>query len=149
MTKPAQPLLSRRKAVAALAIGGVATGAFAASKFGFTAGKFSAPKVLSWWERPSVDLATAGRNDWLGQVGSTFSLQGESGNVTMKLAKVTAFPSAGARPRGLRDQAFSLAFQPVSGALPDGDRIYSVNHLGKDLKVYFSASDKVLLAVFN
>ena len=149
MTKPAQPLLSRRKAVAALAIGGVATGAFAASKFGFTAGKFAAPKTLSWWQRPSVDLATAGRNDWLGQVGTDFALKGDTGDVTMRLAKVTALPSPGSRPRGLRDQAFALAFEPVSGKMPQGDRIYSVNHLGRDLSVYFSASDKVLLAVFN
>ncbi len=149
MTKPAQPLLSRRNAVAALTVGGIATGAVAASKFGFTSGKFAAGKTLSWWERPAVDLATAGRNDWLGQVGSIFSLQSESGNVTMKLAKVTALPSAGVRPRGLRDQAFSIAFEAVGGTLPEGDRIYSMNHLGRDLKVYFAAADKVLLAVFN
>lgn len=149
MTKPTQPLLSRRNAVAALAVGGIATGAVAASKFGFTAGKFAAPKALSWWQRPSVDLATAGRNEWLGQVGSAFSLQSENGNVLMKLAKVTAMPSAGARPRGLRDQAFSLAFEPVTGAMPEGDRIYSMTHMDRDLKVYFAASDKVLLAVFN
>jgi len=149
MTKPTQPLLSRRNAVAALAVGGIATGAVAASKFGFTAGKFAAPKTLSWWDRPAVDLATAGRNDWLSEVGSTFSLQSETGNVTMKLAKVTAFPSAGARPRGLRDQAFSLAFEPVNGAMPQGDRIYAMSHAGADLKVFFAKSDKVLLAVFN
>lgn len=149
MSKPTLPLLSRRNAVAALAVGGVATGAVAASKLGFTVAKFAAPKTVSWWDRPAVDLATAGRNDWLSQVGSTFSLQSETGNVTMKLAKVTALPAPGARPRGLRDQAFALAFEPVGGAMPEGDRIYSMSHSGADLKVYFAESDKVLLAVFN
>ena len=129
--------------------GRVATGAVAASKLGFTVAKFAAPKTVSWWDRPAVDLATAGRNDWLSQVGSTFSLQSETGNVTMKLAKVTALPAPGARPRGLRDQAFALAFEPVGGAMPEGDRIYSISHSGADLKVYFAESDKVLLAVFD
>jgi hypothetical protein len=149
MTKPAQPLLSRRNAVAALAVGGVATGAIAASKLSFTTPKFIVAKTMSWWQRPMVDLATAGSNDWLGQVGSIFTLASERGNVTVKLAKVTAFPAVGARPRGLRDRAFALAFEPIAGALPEGDRIYTLSHSSGDLKIYFADTDKNLLAVFN
>lgn len=149
MTKPAQPLMSRRNAVAALAVGGVASGAIAATQLGFTGGAFAAASPLSFWDRPTVDLATAGSSDWLAKVGSTFTLTSERGNLNVKLAKVTAFPAVGSRPRGLRDRAFALAFESIGGALPDGDRIYTLTHAGGTLKTYFSDVDKLLIAVFN
>ena len=149
MTKPAQPLISRRNAVAALTVGAVASGAYAAAKFNFTASKFAGAKSLSWWQRPSVDLATAGTTDWLAQVGKTFTLASEVGNLNVKLASVSLFPQAGARPRGLRDRAFALTFDAMGAALPEGDRIYTMNHPGGELKMFFGAADKALLAVFN
>ncbi len=147
MTKAAKSLVSRRNVVA-MSVGAAATGAIAAS-LSFTPAKFAAPAKMSWWDRPTVDLATAGSSDWLAQVGSVFTLQSERGNLTVKLAKVTMFPAAGVRPRGLRDRAFSLSFDLVAGALPQGDRMYSLTHSGGDLKIYFGAAEKGLLAVFN
>jgi hypothetical protein len=148
MTKPAQPLLSRRKAVAALTVGGLATGAIAASQLSFTSTKF-ATKALSFWDRPTVDLATAGSSDWTAKVGSTFTLASERGNLDVKLAKVTTFPSVGTKPAGVRNPAFALAFDSLGGALPEGDRIYTLTHSGGALQVYFSDTDKVILAVFS
>ena len=147
MTKPAKSLVTRRNVVA-MSVGAAATGAVAAS-FGFTSAKFAAPASLSWWDRPTVNLATAGSSDWSAQVGSVFALTGEHGVLTAKLAAVTMFPAVGVRPRGLRDRAFKLEFNLVSGALPAGDRIYSVSHPAGPLQMYFSATDKKLLAVFN
>jgi hypothetical protein len=147
MTKPAKSLLTRRNVVA-MSVGTMATGAIAAS-FSFTSAKFAAPTTLSWWDRPVVDLATAGSSDWLAKVGSVFTLEGERGNLTVKLAKVTLFPVVGVRPLGLRDRAFALNFDLVSGTLPAGDRTYAMSHPGGALKMFFAATDKKLLAVFN
>jgi hypothetical protein len=147
MTKPAKSLVTRRNVVA-MSVGAAATGAVAAS-LSFTAGPFASPATVSWWDRPSVDLATAGSSDWQAQVGSVFTLASERGNLTVKLAKVTVFPTVGVRPRGLRDRAFSLSFDLVSGTLPAGDRTYSMSHPAGALKMYFSATDKKLLSVFN
>jgi hypothetical protein len=147
MTNAAKSLVTRRNVVA-MSVGAAATGAIAAS-FSFTPAKFTAPATLSWWDRPTVDLATAGSSDWLAKVGSVFTLESELGNLTVKLAKVTLFPAAGVRPRGLRDRAFSLNFDLVAGALPEGDRIYSMSHPGGALKMFFAETDKKLLAVFN
>jgi hypothetical protein len=147
MTKPAKSLLTRRNVVA-MSVGAAATGAMAAS-LSFTSGKFAAPKAVSWWDRPTVNLATAGANDWLAQVGSSFTLESEHGDLGVKLASVTTFPMVGTRPAGLRDRAFALNFSLSKGVLPTGDRIYTMNHSTGVLKMYFSDTDKVLLAVFN
>lgn len=147
MTKAAKSLLTRRNVVA-MSVGAAATGAIAAS-FSFTPAKFASSTTMSWWDRPTVDLATAGSGDWLAKVGSLFTLESERGNLTVKLANVTMFPSAGVRPRGLRDRAFALNFDLVGGALPEGDRTYSMTYPGGALKIFFAETDKKLLAVFN
>ena len=151
MRKPATSSISRRKALA-VGVGAVAAGAVAAPIFGL-ATKPAAAKtdLLSWWPQQGANLAVAGGNEWAAHVGKSFILQTERGKVGARLIEVQALPSRGDRPREVsRESAFALIFSPSAGAAPAGDRIYKLTHeSGREMAVYFSATARNMLAVFN
>lgn len=99
-----------------------------------------------------VPLADAGYDQWLEQVGSTFSV---GGGQSMKLVAVTALPSSGARPFGSRDRAFLTKFDVQNGGTLAGELIYSASHpTYGPLRIFLSASTDPRLphrmtAVFN
>ena len=151
MRKPAVKSISRRKALA-VGAGAVAAGAVAAPIFGL-ATKQSGGKtdLLSWWPQQGPNLAVAGGNEWSAHVGKSFGLQTENGKGTARLLEVQPLPSRGDRPPEVsRESAFALVFSAPAGAAPAGDRIYKLTHeSGREMAVYFSATAKNMLAVFN
>ncbi|HEV7658961.1 MAG TPA: hypothetical protein VGO55_03860 [Allosphingosinicella sp.] len=103
--------------------------------------------------RGLVSLADAGYEEWGRQVGSVFTL-GDGTRLT--LAGVRAFPSSGARPRGLgRDRAFAALFDPARGRSPAPDLIHNATHAEYGpLPLFLSAASDSrapgrMLAVFN
>jgi hypothetical protein len=110
--------------------------------------------LVSPQPRPrQVSLATGGYEDWLAQVGTSFSI---GGGGALRLQGVRAFASAGPRPAGLgRDRAFVAFFDPVGGSTLAGDLIYTASHAaGGPLQIFLSSSPDAttparMLAVFN
>jgi len=133
MTSATGSPFSRRKILAGLGFGVAAAGAMASPALQLSWTRKPGP-AGNWWDRQSTTLAHAGMDEWKGQVGSEFRL----GGTTAKLRQVTALPSGGRRPPGVRDQAFALVFE-ASGSLPPGDAMHDVVHpeAGK-MKIYFS-----------
>ena len=151
MRKPAQKSSSRRKALA-VGAGAVAAGAVAAPIFGLATRPAGAKTdLLSWWPQQGANLAVAGGNEWSAHVGKSFGLQTENGRATSRLIEVQPLPSKGERPPEVsRESAFALVFSVPSGAAPAGDRIYKLTHeSGREMALYFSATAKNMLAVFN
>jgi hypothetical protein len=71
-----------------------------------------------------LSLADGTYEEWLNQVGATFSL---GGRTSLKLVGVRALPSSGA-PSGVRAQAFAAFFDPPAGQSVAPDLIYSAVH---------------------
>jgi hypothetical protein len=100
-----------------------------------------------------LSLASAGYDDWLAQVGSTFAI---GPGVRIALTGVRSLASGGARPASLgRGTAFLAVFDPIGGATLAGDLIYIAIHptLGA-VTIFLSASPDPatparMLAVFN
>jgi len=143
--------LSRRRTLAALGGAAVAAGAvFAATKttlLGQGSGDSSGSASAS---RTTVNLATAGYDTWLAQVGTKFT----GGLYTLKLAGVAPLLSTGARPPGLRDRAFALNFDVAAGRTMAGDLIYTISHPQYGpFQVFLSAAGPQMparmIAVFN
>lgn len=151
MRKPAQKPISRRKALA-VGAGAVAAGAVAAPIFGL-ANKSggSDTGMLSWWSSPDSNLALAGSSEWSALVNKEFSMLTEHGKSTSRLLEVQTLPSSGDRPPEVsRESAFALFFSTPKGAVPVGDRIYNVtNPSGREMLIYFSATTRKMMAVFN
>lgn len=152
MSRENSSLFSRRNILAGLGLGAASVGALAAPalKLDWT----RKPGTKSWWDRPSVSLATAGMDEWTRHVGTEFSFAGQGGAVAARLAAVEPLNSKGKRPRGLRDRAFALVFESTGAALPAGDRIFDVSHSTGSSKMFLSAcGDKCtgrrLQAIFN
>lgn len=79
--------------------------------------------------RGMLSLATAGYDEWLTLVGSTFSL---GGRTSIQLAGVRPLPTLGTRPQGVRAQAFVALFDPVTAMARQvtiaPDLIYTATH---------------------
>jgi hypothetical protein len=151
MRKPANPSVSRRKALA-VGAGAVAAGAVAAPIFGLAMKSGSTDtSLLSWWPQQGANLAVAGTNEWTAYVNKDFSVQTEHGKGTARLLQVQDLPSSGDRPPEVsRESAFALYFSTPKGAVPVGDRIYGVtNPAGQQMQVYFSATTRKMMAIFN
>ncbi len=71
-----------------------------------------------------LSLADGTYDEWLNQVGATFSL---GGRTSLKLVGVRALTSSGA-PSGVRAQAFAAFFDPPAGQSVAPDLIYSAVH---------------------
>jgi uncharacterized protein DUF6916 len=143
--------LSRRRMVVALGTGVVAVGALLAAPIrnliAATGRELVAAVPLP---RRTLNLATAGYDDWQAQVGSTFT----GGGYQLRLAGVAPLLSTGRRPAGLRDRAFALNFDLAAGRTMAGDLIYTINHpqygpLQIFLSVTGPQTPSRMLAVFN
>jgi hypothetical protein len=97
-------------------------------------------------------LATAGYDDWMGVVGSSFSLGGGS---YIQLAGVRPLPTSGARPQGVRAQGFAAFFDPASGQSLAPDLIYTATHSQYGpMQIYLAGTSDPrtpgrMVAVFN
>ena len=70
-------------------------------------------------------LATGTYDQWLNEVGASFALSGSS---RVKLVGVRALPTSGAKPAGVRAQAFAAFFEPPAGQTVPADLIYTATH---------------------
>jgi hypothetical protein len=149
MTKAITSSISRRKVIGVLTVGAVATGVYAAKK-SVSKGRITT-RILSWWQLPPINLATAGLSEWATQVGSVFEIDSELGTGSIVLQSIEPFRSLGVRPRDVaRSTGFAAGFASMGGPLPAGDTTYTLHRMGSpDLKLYFSPSGQRLVAVFN
>ncbi|HKR24505.1 MAG TPA: hypothetical protein VJS15_04545 [Allosphingosinicella sp.] len=143
-----------RRNVLLVAGGMAAVGALAASPARTVIARGAQDLLASRAGTPRItSLATASYEQWLGQVGSVFSL---GGGVRMQLSGVRAMSSTGARPASLaRNRAFVAFFDPAGGSTLAGDLIYTITHAQHGpLQLFLSASPDArtparMLAVFN
>ena len=151
----ANRFLSRRKLL--LVLGGGASVVGAAMLSPFRAAVFRSARELVARQpvlrRMFLSLANAGYEEWMGQVGTIFSI---GGGTRMKLAGVQAFSAIGTRPISLpRDRAFLAAFDVLNGQTMAGDLIYTANHPQYGpFQIFLSASADPrtpgrMMAVFN
>lgn len=103
--------------------------------------------------RGMVSLASGSYEEWLNQVGATFSI---GGGTSIRLSGVRAFASSGARPASVsRQRAFVAFFDPVGRSTLAPDLIYSANHAQYGpLQMFLSAAPSAsrparMMAVFN
>jgi hypothetical protein len=75
--------------------------------------------------RGFFSLANATYQEWLNEVGSTFSL---GGRTNVRLVGVRALPTSGAKPQGVRAQGFVALFDPVTRQALPTDIIYTATH---------------------
>jgi hypothetical protein len=124
MTK--QTIFSRRNLLGALAAGGAAAAALAAPALPLSWTR--RPSGTGLWNRGAVPLARAGIGEWSRQIGTTFTVEAETGSASLKLVKVVPLQSGGRRPASLgRDRAFAAVFE-ASGPAPAGDATYRMEH---------------------
>lgn len=118
--------VSRRKAM--LVAGAAAAGASALLAAPFREEiRRTARKALvnSRVGRRFLSLAQGTYEEWMSEVGATFSVGGQT---SIRLVGVRALHSAGAVPRGLRAQSFAAFFEPVGGRSLAPDLIYTATH---------------------
>ena len=148
---------SRRNLLLGLGGGAVAAAAAAAPILDLTWVKAASKRPSSWWDRTFFSLRNGGVDDWSRLAGETFTLGGEKGALTLKLAAVKSFPGGGVRPASLgRSKAFAAVFEGAGTAkAPEGDRIYQLTHrLYPPIEIYMSPTVRngakvQLLAIFN
>lgn len=75
--------------------------------------------------RGMLSLAEGSYDEWTGEVGTTFSL---GGNTSIRLVGIRALNSGGPRPQGVRPQAFAAFFEPVGGRSIAPDLTYTATH---------------------
>ncbi|HEV2817865.1 MAG TPA: hypothetical protein VGW40_11680 [Allosphingosinicella sp.] len=116
--------LSRRKVI--FIVGGAATavGALLTAATRSLVDSQASSQTGGSASRTTVDLATAGYDTWLAQVGTKFSTAGYD----LKLVGIAPLLSTGARPAGLRDRAFALNFDVAAGRTMAGELIYTISH---------------------
>jgi hypothetical protein len=103
--------------------------------------------------RGLVSLANGSYEEWLAQVGATFSI---GGGTSIQLSGVRALASSGTRPSSVsRQRAFVAFFDPVARATMAPDLIYTASHAQYGpLQMFLSAAPAPaaparMLAVFN
>lgn len=75
--------------------------------------------------RGALSLADGSYDEWVAEVGATFSLGGGS---SIRLVGIRALNSGGTRPEGVRQQAFAAFFQPVGRQTVAPELIYTATH---------------------
>ena len=102
--------------------------------------------------RTSMVLASAGYDEWMSVVGSSFAV---GGSVLIELSGLRPLPSAGSKPQGVRSLAFAAFFDPLNGQTLVPDRIYTAMHSQYGAtQIYLAASSDPrtpgrMVAVFN
>ncbi len=118
--------LSRRKMM--LVAGGVVAGAgalLAAPMRGKIRNVARRMMVNSGVGRGFLSLANATYEEWLNEVGATFTL---GGRTSLRLAGVRALPTMGAKPQGVRTQGFAAFFDPMGAQQVAPNLIYTATH---------------------
>jgi hypothetical protein len=145
--------LSRRKMM--LVAGGAVAGAGALVAAPFRTAirsVFRKADVTGGGSRGPLLLATAGYDEWMSVVGSSFSLGGGS---YIQLAGLRALPTLGSRPQGVRSQGFAAFFDPTNGQSVAADLIYTATHNQYGpLQIYLAGTSDPrtpgrMVAVFN
>jgi hypothetical protein len=153
MAKTTDTGLSRRKMM--LVTGGAIAGAGA-----LVAAPFRGPIknvargtiVSSGIGRAFLSLANADYDEWLGVVGTSFSL---GGRTNVQLVGVRALPTSGRKPQGVRGQGFAAFFDPPTGQSVAPDMIYTATHSQYGpTQIFLSATSDPrtpgrMVAVFN
>lgn len=118
--------LSRRTVVGGMAtVGTIAAVGVVTQKGTALGGPDGLARTLVGGARPSSPLATAEMTAWQAAVGSEFAI---ARSTHMRLVGVQPLASRGARPRGLRRNAFLAVFElPAFAQLP-GDLIYTLSN---------------------
>lgn len=142
--------LSRRNTLVALGGTAVAAGVVFAASSTNSLSQSGGGSTSTSASRTTVNLATAGYDTWLAQVGTKFTGAG----YTLKLSGLSALNSTGVRPDGLRDRAFALNFDVAQGLTMAGDLIYTISHPQYGpLQIFLSATGPAtpsrMIAVFN
>ena len=102
--------------------------------------------------RGFLSLGNATYEEWLNEVGATFSL---GGSTNMRLVGVRALPTSGAKPDGVRTQGFAAFFDPAGSQSIAPDLIYTVFHSSYGATLLFLAgtgdpqAPRRMVAVFN
>ena len=102
--------------------------------------------------RSLISLADASYDEWLNEVGATFTL---GYNTNMVLAGVRPLPTIGARPDSVRQQGFAAFFDPAGGQTVAPDLIYTVYHSSYGAMLLYlggtnnPATPRRMVAVFN
>jgi hypothetical protein len=143
-------LVNRRNILFGLAGGAVAAGGLAVQQTG-GAGTFAELLRPIGLGRSGVLLATANKDDWALQVGTTFTAS--TGHV-LKLVDVQGFAEKGKRPANLRKQAFVARFDITSGGELPGAQLLNVSHKeGGTFDMFLTGGNPArplrMLAVFN
>jgi hypothetical protein len=117
--------LSRRTVIGSVAaVGTLAAVGMVAQKGAVADSSNSFARALLGAAPGPASLATAEMERWQAAVGADFSLAGSS---SVRLVGVQPLASSGARPRGLRRNAFVAVFElPAFAQLP-GDLIYTLS----------------------
>ena len=145
--------LNRRKMM--LVTGGAVAGASALIAAPFRekiASKARELVVSTGVGRGMLSLASANYDEWMAQVGSTFTL---GGRTSIQLVGVRALPTSGARPSGVRTQSFVALFDPVARQSVAPDLIYTATHpIYGPMPLYLAATSDArtpgrMAAVFN
>lgn len=142
--------VNRRNILLGLAGGAIAAGGIAVQRTG-GAETFAELLRSRGSGRRGVFLATADKDDWALQVGSSFTAS--TGHV-LKLVDVQGFVERGRRPAGLRKQAFVTRFDITSGGQLPGSQLLTVSHEeGGTFGILMSNANPArplrMLAVFN
>lgn len=99
-----------------------------------------------------LSLANASYDEWMNEVGATFSL---GGGTNMLLVGVRALPTSGAKPNGVRTQGFAAFFDPMGNQSVGPDLIYTVFHPSYGAMLLFLGgtpdprTPRRMVAVFN
>ena len=102
--------------------------------------------------RRLLSLAYGTYEDWLNVVGTNFSL---GGRLTLRLTGVRALQTSGAKPAGVRAQAFAAFFDPQLGMSVAPDLIYTATHSRYGpMPLYLASAEAPLrprrmVAIFN
>ena len=102
--------------------------------------------------RSLINLGDASYEEWLNEVGATFTL---GGNTNMLLVGVRALPTSGARPSNVRQQGFAAFFEPMNSQSVAPNLIYTVYHSSYGAMLLYlggssdPATPRRMVAVFN
>jgi hypothetical protein len=99
-----------------------------------------------------LSLGDGTYEEWLSEVGATFSL---GGRTNIQLVGVRALTSLGTRPQGIRAQSFAAFFDPMAAQTVAPDLIYTATHSSYGPMQLFLAGSRNpnaprrMVAVFN
>ncbi|HEX5184573.1 MAG TPA: hypothetical protein VFW19_15665 [Allosphingosinicella sp.] len=116
-------LYSRRKLLHGLGVGGV--GVAAASLTSPLVAAVTANPLTGAVARAQTAAQQSGLGAWSAFVGKTFTIMNGTTPVAVTLVSLTAMPSSGPRPAGMRSSAIAAMFQGTNGpAFPAGNMTY-------------------------